>query len=751
MRFFTGPTLNTEEETRQARLFHHVCIVLLVWLTAYLAIQCFVLPQSRLRWLIAILLVSGIGFPLLALNRTGRTRLASHLLVVSTLVFATLAAFTAGGIRAPAAATYLIVVVVIAGMLLGRRAASITAAACALAALGLVVAEIEGVLPVPKVQHSALSFWVSITGWLVVVVEIQRLSRKTIEEALQLARRELEERVRIDEQLKEAGAELQKREAEFRSIFENTPIGITMVDGQGRIFNCNRALERYLGYRVAEITGRNIADLTHPEDRESSVQLYRLLVTGDRSFYQIEKRYVRKDGRIVWGRLAAFAIQDAAGKFQFGVGMIEDVTARKKAEEEKQGLEMQLLQAQKMESIGKLAGGVAHDFNNLLTVIVGYSDLVLAGLPKGDPAAPLVKEMQQAGERASSLTRQLLAFSRKTVLAPKVLDVNELVANLGKMLRRLIGEDIQLTTILGSKLDRVKTDPGLLEQAVINLAVNARDAMPQGGHLTIETKEAELDEGYLLGHPGAKPGRYIVLEVTDSGSGIDVAIQNQIFEPFFTTKEVGKGTGLGLAMVYGFVKQSGGYVTCESQPGHGATFRLYLPCVEKEALAVEGGRTTLEVQPLLSPQTVLLVEDEEAVRNLAHLVLQRCGYHVLVAANGRQALRIAEAHPDPIHLLVSDVVMPELTGSQVAVALRPIHPETKVLFLSGYMDDAMIRHGVLESRAALRRTWRPKYAKSWRVFQRLSLRPSNPYRNAGSCARRNLSMAWGLNRATLNA
>ncbi len=710
--FFTSPTLSTEEETRYARLFHQVVIVLLGWMSVYVAIQWFVLPQYQLRWAVTILLLSGVCCAMLALNRQGRTRLASRLLVGAMVFFATLASFTAGGIRSPGAATYLIIVM-IASMLLGRQAAAITAAVCGLASLGLVTAEIEGVLPDRRVEHTALSFWIGITGWLVVVLEMQRLSRSTIEEALQRARRELQERIRIDEQLKAAAAELEKREAEFRAIFENTPIAITMVDGAGKIFNCNRSLERLLGYRVAQVTGKNIADLTHPEDRESSVQLYRSLVAGERSFYQIEKRYVRNDGRIVWGRLAAFAIDDAAGKFQFGVGMIEDVTARKKAEEEKKVLEVQLVQAQKMESIGKLAGGVAHDFNNLLTVIVGYSEMVLAGLPKGDPAGPLVKEMLHAGERASSLTRQLLAFSRKTVLAPKVLDVNELVANLGKMLRRLIGEDIQLTMVLGSKLDRVKADPGLLEQAMINLAVNARDAMPQGGRLTIETKEAELDEGYLLGHPGAQPGRYIVLAVTDTGCGIDPGIQNQIFEPFFTTKEVGKGTGLGLSMVYGFAKQSGGYVTCDSQPGKGASFRLYLPCIAEGVVASEVARRGVEVPQILSPKTILLVEDEEAVRNLAQLVLQRCGYDVLVAANGRQALKIAEEHPAPIHLLVSDVVMPELTGSQVAVALRPVHPETKVLFLSGYMDDAMIRHRILESRAAfLQKPFSPPHLAS---------------------------------------
>jgi len=697
--WFESPILQTEEETQLARLVQRVAVVMLTWMALLFVIRFLVLAENPARRMGFLALLLGGGLTVLLVNRSGRPRLAALITVTSLVAFVTLAALGGGGIRAPSIATYLVIVIV-AGMLLGRLAAALAAAACALAGLGLLIAEVEGLLPAPRVTHTPLSWWLSVTGWLIVVVELQRLARSTIEEALQRARRELAERIRIDEQLKEAAAELEKRAAEFRAIFENTPIGITLVDAAGQIFNCNRALTRFLGHDVEEVTAKNIADLTHADDRESSVQLYHSLVTRERNFYRIEKRYIRKDGEVAWGRLSAFSILDSAGNFQFGVGMIEDVTARKAAEEEKQVLEVQLLQAQKMEAIGKLAGGVAHDFNNLLTVIVGYSEMVLAGLPKGDPTGPLIQEVRQAGERATSLTRQLLAFSRKTVLAPKVLDVNELVANLSNMLRRLIGEDVQLTTMLGPNLGRIKADPGLLEQAVINLAVNARDAMPEGGRLTLETRDAELDEYYLLGHPGAQPGRYVLLAVTDTGSGIDPGIQNQIFEPFFTTKAVGKGTGLGLAMVYGFVKQSGGYVTVDRRPGSGASFRLYLPRLGEGIPSGEQPRVPEVVHAPASRKIILLVEDEDAVRNLAQIVLERCGYEVLVAANGRQALRIAEQHPQPIDLLLSDVVMPELTGAQVAVALRPMHPETKVLFLSGYMDDAMIRHGVMESKAA---------------------------------------------------
>jgi CheY-like chemotaxis protein len=311
----------------------------------------------------------------------------------------------------------------------------------------------------------------------------------------------------------------------------------------------------------------------------------------------------------------------------------------------------------------------------------------------------MIEEMRKATLRAAGLTRQLLAFSRKTVLAPQVLDLNDLIANLEKMLRRLIGEDVQLTTVLAPGLGMVKADPGLLEQAIVNLAVNARDAMPTGGRLTIETQAVELDPAYCTRHTDVQPGPYLLLAVSDTGQGIAKNIQEHLFEPFFTTKQVGKGTGLGLAMVYGFVKQSGGHITVDSEPGHGAMVTLYLPHILAKTTTPSQVARPVEKSVMTGgSETILLVEDEQGVRNLIRTVLRSCGYQVLEAGNGRQALEVARSYAAPIALLVTDVVMPEMTGAQTAEAIQGIHPGIKVLFLSGYTDDAVVRHGVLEAK-----------------------------------------------------
>jgi signal transduction histidine kinase len=369
----------------------------------------------------------------------------------------------------------------------------------------------------------------------------------------------------------------------------------------------------------------------------------------------------------------------------------KEVAERKLAEE-------QLRQAQKMEAVGKLAGGVAHDFNNLLTAINGHSDLAMRRLKQDDPLYDKLEKIKKAGERAAALTHQLLAFSRKQILQPKVLDLNQIVFEMNKMLQPLIGEDIDLLTKLKPDLGKIKADPGQLEQVLMNLSVNARDAMPMGGKLTIETANVYLDEEYASRHLSITPGWYIMLAVSDTGSGMDSQTQERIFDPFFTTKEVGKGTGLGLSTVYGIVKQSGGNIWVYSELGRGTTFKVYLPCVDKCA---EEPESNLERNQLSEGnETVLLVEDEEMVREMAKEILEESGYQVLEAKHGQEALLIAEQYRGHIHLMLSDVVMPQMSGRELAEQFLPLRKGMKVLYMSGYTDDAIVHHGVLDEGTA---------------------------------------------------
>jgi two-component system, cell cycle sensor histidine kinase and response regulator CckA len=367
---------------------------------------------------------------------------------------------------------------------------------------------------------------------------------------------------------------------------------------------------------------------------------------------------------------------------------------RREAEEALRKSEEQLRQWQRVEAIGRLAGGVAHDFNNLLMTILGCSELLLREFDPKDPRREEVEEIRRAAQRATSLTHQLLAFGRRQVLQPRVLDLNEIVENMDRMLRRMIGEDIQFLTILAPGLWPVKVDPGQIEQVIMNLVVNARDAMPQGGRLTVETSNIKLDEEYARRHIAVKPGAFVMLAVTDTGCGMNAETRSHLFEPFFTTKEKGKGTGLGLSTVYGIIKQSGGNIWAYSEVGKGSTFKVYLPRAEEavkvykpKEIAPEAARGT---------ETILLVEDEEAVRTMISRVLQGSGYKVLEACQGREAIEVCRKHQGPIHLMVTDVIMPQMSGRELAERLARVRPETKVLFMSGYPDNAIVHHGVLD-------------------------------------------------------
>jgi signal transduction histidine kinase len=373
--------------------------------------------------------------------------------------------------------------------------------------------------------------------------------------------------------------------------------------------------------------------------------------------------------------------------------VVRDLAARETAATERRLLEDQLRQSQKMEAVGKLAGGVAHDFNNLLTAILGYSSLLLDDMPANAPMRREIEQIQHAAQSAASLTQQLLAFSRRQILQPRILDLNEVVRSIEPLLKRLIGEDVNLQTKLSPSLAHVSADPGQIEQIVVNLAVNARDAMPGGGRLTIETADVVLDESYVAQHAGTFVGPHVMLAVSDTGRGMDVQTREHIFEPFFTTKRRGEGTGLGLATVYGIVKQSGGSIWVYSEPGQGATFKVYLPATAQEVTQPAAAPAPRRVE---GTETILVAEDQPEVRSIVTTILSRHGYTVLEAADGEEALRILADHPGRIHLLLTDVVMPSIGGPELVRRLRETHPSIKVLYTSGYTDEAIVRHGVLE-------------------------------------------------------
>jgi two-component system, cell cycle sensor histidine kinase and response regulator CckA len=409
----------------------------------------------------------------------------------------------------------------------------------------------------------------------------------------------------------------------------------------------------------------------------------------------IEEPQTRSDGKAVL-LTSKVPLRDGSGAVVGVLGVYQDITERKKLEE-------QLRQAQKMEAVGRLAGGIAHDFNNLLTVVNGYSQVLMDSLAPEDSNRPLVEEIERAGDRAAGLTRQLLAFSRRQVLEPRVLCLNEVVGDTDRMLRRLIGEDILLTTSLDANLGRCRVDPGQLEQVLMNLVVNARDAMPKGGRLAITTRNVT---GPCLEAPDLPPGNYVELGVNDTGIGMDERTKARLFEPFFTTKGPGQGTGLGLATVYGIVTQSDGHIAVQSKPGRGTSFRVYLPRVNVSLPKVGDSRPAADALPR-GVETLLLVEDEPAVRDLDRRVLTDCGYTVLEAKDGREAVRVAKGHGGRIDLLVSDVVMPHLGGRELAEELLTIRPDVKVLFVSGYTDDAIVRHGVGAEYAFLQKPFTP--------------------------------------------
>jgi PAS domain S-box-containing protein len=615
-------------------------------------------------------------------------------------------------------------------------------------------------------------------------------------------------------------------ENRFRTLYEQVPVGMATVKIDGSFLQVNPAFCTMLGYTASDLLRTKITDVTHPDDLEVSERLARELASGNRRVVEQEKRYIRRDGEVVWGHSAAVLQRDAQGRPAYSVNLIQDITQRKQAlkgleqsrrryetlvnsmdaivweteadaprfsfvspraeqilgypverwltqprfwrnhihtedldqvlavhteairegkgfeveyrmiaddgrsvwvrdtvavstaedgtvrmrgimvditgkrqaEEALRHSEEQLRQSQKMEAIGRLAGGIAHDFNNLITTISGYGDLLLRGLGANHPLTEEVRQITKAGVRASDLTAQLLTFSRQQVLKPEVLDLNVVAADMDLMLRRVIGEDIDLVSTLGKQLGAVKADPGQLQQVILNLAVNARDAMPDGGMLTLQTANVDVGVADPTAHPGVDPGAYVMLVMSDTGTGMDEATKARLFEPFFTTKEKGKGTGLGLSTVYGIVTQSGGHLRVESQPDIGTSFVIYLP---RESGVGSAPRSEPDDPPELSQgsETVLLVEDDDAVRELACRILEMSGYTVVEAENGIDALALCESRERPIHLLATDLVMPQMGGRDLAMKAQEILPRLKILFLSGYTGSELRDDGRLDADA----------------------------------------------------
>ncbi len=488
--------------------------------------------------------------------------------------------------------------------------------------------------------------------------------------------------------LENSGLYRQIRDARdfLQSITENSPDAIITTDGKGRVSYMSRGAEAMFGYRSDDVIGRPVAAF-YPGGLEEARMVKQRLTQANGQLRNYETAFIAKDGGRVEVSASVSLLRDAAGGVVGTLGVLKDIGERRQ-------LEAQLRQSQKMDAIGRLAGGIAHDFNNLLTVITGRAQLIISRLRPEEPIHRDATLVRTTADRAAALTQQLLAFSRKQVLQPQVLNLNAVVTGVEPMLRRLIGEDIELAVAPRDGLGRVKADPGQIEQVIVNLVVNSRDAMPQGGRLSIETGDVELDEADAS-RQSVPAGPYVTLAVQDTGAGMDEETRSRVFEPFFTTKGPGKGTGLGLATVYGIVKQSGGDIQLASEPGGGTTFTIYLPSVPEVATDVDETISTVAAMPR-GDETVLLVEDEPEVRDLAREILEGSGYTVLQACDAQEALLMAERRSGPIHLLLTDVIMPKQSGRALVERLRPLRPETQVLYMSGYTNEAIVRHGVLD-------------------------------------------------------
>jgi hypothetical protein len=668
-----GNSLNGSDDEYEARSFHFLLTAFLAWvvLMESVVVPIFIVRKSAVASI--LLVVGGAALAGLVLLRRGHKRAAAVLVLgVAWCAGAGVSLLSGGlnswGISLPVA------VVLGAALLLGRSAA------LGFAAASLVVSLIEAILqhtghPPPRYFPGApLALWATQVAVLVVVVGSSLAVLEVLRSRV-AAQRESEER--------------------YKALFDRSLDCVFLVDLEGRFLDANQAALDLLGYRREDVTTVTFQSLLTEDQLALALRTAAEVSATGRQRNPNEYRLRRRDGDEVFVETKSSLIYRDGKPFAIQ-GIARDITGRKRVEEERAKLQEQLHQAQKMESIGRLAGGVAHDFNNLLTVINGYSQLLLARLGADDPLRTDISRIRDAGRHAAELTQQLLAFSRKQVLHPRILDLNSTVAEMQPMMARLVGEDVELRIGLHPETTAIRADLHQLKQVIMNLAVNSRDAMPHGGRLSIETTVVQLGESDVQLHAGASVGPYVLLTVSDTGLGMDDETRKRVFEPFFTTKEVGKGTGLGLSMIQGVVDQSGGFIEVLSEPGRGTTFRIYLPKVEDapiesaqpESATATGGK-----------ETVLVVEDQADVRNYAAAALETYGYRVIQAENADEALMASEAKRNSVDLVLTDVVMPNVGGGGLADRLRKRWPRIKVLFMSGYADDAIVDRGLLKKDA----------------------------------------------------
>ncbi len=638
-------------------------------------------PFFSARRLPGGLLCAGEGVLVLAamrLLRRGKARIASWVFLSGTWTVVTVLVVLTGGFKSVVPVAYLAVTVT-AGWLLGRRVALLAAGLSMGVTLVLALCETFGCGLPRYLTADALAGWLFL--WFAVAIAVVPMNQmlRTLAASLELSRRKIEDLGRTEEALREG-------EQKYRELFEVMSDAVFLIDNQeGWLLEVNATAVNLYGYHRQALLGMKNTDLSaEPKETRSAT------VTG-RTFVPV-RWHRKKDGTV-------FPVEITARHFTRNgrpvhIAVIRDITARLKAEEERDRLEEQLRQSQRLESVGRLAGGVAHDFNNLLTVINGYADMTLGELEEDDPVRAALEEIRNAGQRAASLTQQLLAFSRKQMIEPRAMDLNVVVAESEKMLKRLVGEDIEFSTRLSAAPCPIMADSGQVHQILMNLAVNARDAMPGGGSLHVETDHFDLGEEKAVANPDAVPGRYVRLAVADTGTGMDQETLRRIFEPFFTTKGQGAGTGLGLSVVYGIVRQSGGWIQVESRPGGGTKFEIYFPRLD--AVALDETADEAPGADLRGTESVLVVEDQEEVRKLAVEVLTSYGYSVLEAAHGPAALGLVERYSGPIDLMLTDVIMPGMSGRELADRIAPIRPGVKVLFMSGYSRDVIGREGVLD-------------------------------------------------------